>query len=129
MPDLTRNFPGGCHPRLVRLGVIPETPNKHMTPRLTFGDALAALKEGKRAAREGWNGKGMFIFLNKGSVASLPERDTTIEGISDHLFELGDDGTVTRLPNLNMRAASGSTVTGWLASQTDLLAEDWEILD
>ena len=100
-----------------------------MKERHTFGDALAALKEGKRAAREGWNGKGMFIYLNRGSVAVLPERDTTIEGISDHLFELGDNGTVTRLPNLNMRAATGSTVTGWLASQTDLLAEDWEILD
>ena len=38
-------------------------------------------------------------------------------------------GTITRLPNLNMRAATGSTVTGWLASQTDILAEDWVDLD
>ena len=100
-----------------------------MQPKKTFGDIIAALKEEKRAAREGWNGKGMFIFLNKGSTPTLPDRDSTIEGISANLFELGDNGTVTRLPNINMRAATGSTVTGWLASQTDMLAEDWEILD
>lgn len=94
----------------------------------SFGDALEALKKGYRIARKGWNGKGMFIYLNKGSTPSLPSRETTIEGISDHLFELGDDDTVTRLPNINMQAATGSIVMGWLASQTDILAEDWEIL-
>lgn len=96
---------------------------------LTFGQAIEALKAGKAVARSGWNGKGMFLFLNKGSASALPDRGTTIEGISDHLFDLGDDGTVTRLPNINMRAASGSTVTGWLASQADLLAEDWTIIE
>ena len=95
----------------------------------TFGQALAALKEGRRVARRGWNGKGMFIYLNKGSAASLPECGSAIEGISSDLFEWGDDGTLTRLPNINMQAATGSVVTGWLASQTDLLAEDWETLD
>ncbi|MCW1885523.1 DUF2829 domain-containing protein [Luteolibacter flavescens] len=96
--------------------------------RGTFGDAVEALKQGKRVARMGWNGKGMFLWLNKGITDSLPSRETHIDGVSDHLFDLGDDGVVTRLPNVNMRAATGSTVTGWLASQTDILAEDWEIL-
>jgi hypothetical protein len=101
-----------------------------MTPRKTFGDVIAALKEGKRAAREGWNGKGMFIYLNKGSRAEPMNAGDLCEGIPfDGMFEQGDTGTVTRLPNINMRAATGSTVTGWLASQTDMLAEDWEILD
>ena len=102
--------------------------NENKVGGLSFGEALEYLKNECRIARAGWNGKGMFIYLNKGSTTSLPSRETTIEGISDHLFELGDDDTVTRLPNINMRAASGSTVTGWLASQTDILAEDWEIL-
>jgi hypothetical protein len=96
---------------------------------LTFGDAIAALKKGARVARAGWNGKGMFIYLKKGSAAEHePVNPSQIEGIDSHLFDKGDTGTVTRLPNINMRAATGSTVTGWLASQTDILSEDWEIV-
>lgn len=101
-----------------------------MNNTLTFGQALEALKKGHCIARAGWNGKGMFVSLNKGSSEFLsPGRTETIEGVSETLFDLGDTGTVTRLPKLNMRAASGSTVTGWLASQTDLLAEYWIDLD
>lgn len=102
--------------------------NKKKVGGLSFGDALEALKKGYRIARKGWNGKGMFLYLNKGSVATMPQDGSTIEGIDSDLFELGDTGTVTRLPNINMRTASGSTVTGWLASQTDMLAEDWEMI-
>lgn len=102
-----------------------------MSEYLPFGAAIEALKQGKRVSREGWNGKGMFVYLNRGSVDDsdgLPEAPRTIDGVSALLFDLGDRGTVTRLPNINMRSASGSTVTGWLASQTDLLAEDWTVL-
>lgn len=101
-----------------------------MNTTLNFGQALEVLKQGHCIARAGWNGKSMFIYLNKGSSEILsPTRSGTVEGVSEALFDLGMTGTVTRLPNLNMRAASGSTVTGWLASQTDLLAEDWIDLD
>lgn len=91
----------------------------------SFSDALQAVKEGKRISREGWNGKNMFVYLNKGSVENRESENFLVEGIKANLFEASDNGTVTRLPNLNMHSASGSTVTGWLASQTDLLAEDW----
>lgn len=107
-----------------------------MKSHLTFSEALEAAKQGKRISREGWNGKGMFVSLNKGSCnfesvqgVPSPESITHIEGIKREHFEHGDTGTVTRLPNLDMKAATGSTVRGWLASQTDLLAEDWCILD
>lgn len=96
---------------------------------MDFGKALQALKEGEAVARAGWNGKGMFLFLNKGSRdTSMTLASPYVEGIDHRLFEAGDNGTITRLPNINMRAATGSTVTGWLASQTDMLAEDWEII-
>lgn len=98
---------------------------------LTFGHAVDQLKKGATIARKGWNGKGMFLFLNTGSHDAKPpamERGELIDGIRPDLFEKGDTGTVTRLPNINMRAASGATVTGWLASQTDILAEDWTIV-
>lgn len=101
---------------------------------LNFGEAIAALKAGYAVARQGWNGKKMFVFLQRGSFDSenlmvWPNTFLFIEGIDARLFDKGDVGTVTRLPNLNMRAASGSTVTGWLASQTDILAEDWVVLN
>lgn len=97
---------------------------------LSFGKAIEAAKEGKTIARSGWNGKGMFVYVNKGnfSLSEGEEIPEYIEGLSSHLFEKGPEGTVTRLPNLNMKSATGSTVTGWLASQTDILAEDWMIL-
>lgn len=110
---------------------------------MNFGQAVEALKSGQRVAREGWNGKNMFLTLNRGSVdlefvqktGTIKVVDTgnglshvLIEGVQHILFERGDENTVTRMPNINMRAASGSIITGWLASQTDILAEDWVIL-
>lgn len=98
--------------------------------RMTFGDAMHMLKTGAapRVAREGWNGKGMFIYLNEGSVDRRNPTGTHIDGVSEHLFHSGDRGTGTRLPNINMRSASGATVTGWLASQADMLADDWTVV-
>lgn len=95
---------------------------------MKYGDALEHLKRGGSVARAGWNGKGMFVYLNKGSVAEA-NRFELIGGVHSSLFETGARGTVTRMPNFNMRAADGSIVTGWLASQTDMLAEDWVIAD
>lgn len=105
-----------------------------------FGAAVGHLKAGRRVARSGWNGKGMFIWLNKGALdgdllgfrpGEQPSygHPSTIDGISVGLFEAHPAGVVCRLPNINMRAASGTTVTGWLASQTDMLAEDWMLVE
>jgi len=100
----------------------------HQIDALTFGQALEALKAGHAIARAGWNGKRMFVYLNRGSVCGDSIADV-IDGVDRSLFDDGDTGTTTRLPNINMRAASGATVTGWLASQTDMLAEDWTVVD
>ena len=107
---------------------------------MNFGKAIELIKQGHRVARSGWNGKRMFIYLNKGSfphdlLGFGPDEDpvaghpSTIDGISLGLFTSGGRDTVTRLPNINMRSASGTIVTGWLASQTDMLAEDWDIAE
>jgi hypothetical protein len=95
---------------------------------MDFGQAIRLLKQGKRVARAGWNGKGMFLWLNKGSTDGDNIADQ-IDGVDRSLFDTGDTGTVTRLPNINMRSASNCTVTGWLASQTDMLAEDWDVVE
>ena len=91
------------------------------------------LKNDKCVAREGWNGKNMFLWLNKGNKDRTENHPDAMEahlteGIQSRLFQNGDKGTVTRLPNINMQAATGSVVAGWLASQTDMLAEDWCIV-
>ena len=95
---------------------------------MNFGEAIEALKSDKRIARAGWNGKGMFVYLNKGSTPGYI-KSPRLNGVDTHLFDIGDADTIVRMPNLNMKAADGSTVTGWLASQTDMLAEDWVVLD
>ena len=99
------------------------------TNLLNFGEAIEALKNGKSISRLGWNGKNMFIYLNKGSLPNDLLWAGDYEGISLNLFNNGDNGTIARLPNINMRTANGSILTGWLASQTDILANDWTILD
>lgn len=108
--------------------------------RLPFSHALESLKRGCRIARAGWNGKGMFLFLVKGSIdhtllgfapgeEPAPDHPSTMDGISIGLFSChGDTGTVTRLPCIGMKTASGATLHGWLASQSDMLARDWQIL-
>lgn len=98
---------------------------------LNFGQALEWIKLGQRVQRIGWNGKGMFVYLNMGSVdlSTMPPGLLFIDGIRTDLFVEGDKDTVTRLPNLNMHSATGATVTGWLASQTDVLAEDWQVVE
>ncbi|GAB3975863.1 hypothetical protein GCM10028806_34370 [Spirosoma terrae] len=103
---------------------------------MNFGKALEAAKQGARIARAGWNGKRMFVFLEKGSSVwdaqngeFLHQLEDKIEGVSTSLYNRGADGSATRLPHLNMYSATGATVIGWLASQTDMLAEDWQILE
>ena len=86
-----------------------------MTP-LTFGDAIAALKDGKRVARKGWNGKGMFLFLVPGSTFKVNRQP---------LLAIYPEGTEVKYQaHIDMKTATGEIVP-WLASQTDLLANDW----
>lgn len=89
---------------------------------MNFGQAIEALKEGKKVCRSGWNGKGMFIYLQQGSkVSGTLMRN---EAIRDYF----GNNPVVISPHIDMKAADGSLVIGWLASQTDMLAEDWEIV-
>jgi hypothetical protein len=93
-----------------------------------IGYAVNALKEGKRVAREGWNGKGMFLFLLPAGNA-LPTtiiHDKALRAVIES--ELQGD-TFDALASVRMFTADKKILTGWLASQSDLLAEDWVILD
>ena len=90
---------------------------------MNFGQAIENLKQGKKVARKGWNGKGMFITLQNGSE---------VEGNNmrnEPAKKYYGDCKAKICPHIDMKAADGSYVVGWLASQTDMLAEDWDIID
>lgn len=87
------------------------------TTGMNFGLAVEALKKGKRVARRGWNGKGMFLFLVPGSNFKVNRAP---------LLGIYPEGTeIDYCPHVDMRTADGKIVP-WLASQTDVLADDWE---
>lgn len=83
----------------------------------SFSVALEALKRGERVARAGWNGKGMFLFLVPGSTFKVSRAP---------LLGIYPEGTEIKYhPHVDMKTAQGDIVP-WLASQTDLLANDWQ---
>lgn len=91
---------------------------------MDFGKAIEALKKGKKVARKGWNGKGMYLWL-------MPATSVKSEWCKEpHLKELADanGGEIEALGTIRMLTADKKILTGWLASQTDILSEDWEIV-
>ena len=83
---------------------------------MNFGQAIEKLKEGKKVARKGWNGKGMFLFIVKPIMPNPSNHTVNTLGmfINDSIC---------------MKTAQDEIVVGWLASQTDMLAEDWGVVD
>ena len=85
----------------------------------SFNVALDALKEGQLVAREGWNGKSMFLLLVPGSTFIVNRHP---------LLGIFSEGTTIKYhSHIDMKTATGEIVP-WLASQSDLLAEDWKII-
>ena len=91
---------------------------------LNFGDAIAALKKGRRVSREGWNGKGMYLWLMP--AATVPAEHCKEPGLK--ALAEANGGSIEALGSIRMLTADKKVLTGWLASQTDILAEDWTIL-
>lgn len=92
----------------------------------SFGQALAAIKDGHRVARAGWNGKGMWIAYSPGS-ASLPA--SGFWSPANQKFAEENGGTAEVLPCITFKTADNKILMGWLASQTDMLATDWTLID
>ena len=78
---------------------------------MNFGDAITYLKLGYKVARKGWNGKGMFLILEKGIVVKHTKQEK-----------------INILPHIDMHTVQGDILCGWSASQTDMLSEDWEVV-
>ena len=88
----------------------------------SFGDAINFLKAGKKVARKGWNGKGMFLVLCPGS--EVPADHMRVKPDKKFYQQEGRTSVIIA-PHIDLKAADGTYVTGWLASQTDMLADDW----
>lgn len=110
----------------------------------SFGQAIESAKHGLLITRKGWNGKGMFVFMRPADelhvsfvandIKSLPQRVKDYykqDCVDDNgqPIELDADDKVKFTSYLCMKAADGTIVNGWLASQTDMLAEDWVLFD
>ena len=116
-----------------------------MVENLSFGAALEVAKAGGRIARQGWNGKGMFVFMRPADelnisfvvdkVKSLPDsvkkyfEQDILDEFGQRIEVIEESDTVKFTAYLCMKAADGTIVNGWLASQTDMLSNDWCALD
>ena len=85
---------------------------------MNFGVALALLKTGSRVRRDGWNGPDQYIYLVAGSNFKVNREPL--------LSMFGEGHKMTYQPHIDMITQQGSAVP-WLASQTDVLAEDWVV--
>ena len=93
---------------------------EHRKQNRSFGWAIEQLKAGNKVCRAGWNGKGMFLFLVAGStfqVSRPPLNQFYLEGT-----------TINYRSHIDMRTVDGEIVP-WVASQTDVLADDWMLVD
>lgn len=100
----------------------PDGPTDH-----NFGYAVEALKRGHRVSRAGWNGKGMFLFLlpAQDGIPTKVIHDPALRSVIEE--QTGGD-TFDALGSIRMFTADKKILTGWLASQSDILAEDWVII-
>ena len=95
------------------------------TDGLTFGEAIEALKAGFKVARAGWNGKGMWLIMVPGTpTAHLADGTPYKKALEDDTCEI--------LPHIDMWTVNAdgrrAMLPGWVASQTDMLSDDWQVL-
>lgn len=111
-----------CKPHIfaatyLAVGVAPD--------RFDFAEAVRLIKRGLKVARQGWNGKGMWIALSPGCERLDAAK---VWSPAARSFVAGRGGNVTFRPNIIMKTADDEIVP-WVASQTDMLAEDWVLAD
>jgi hypothetical protein len=89
---------------------------------MTFGAAIEAMKAGKKVSRAGWNGKGMWLILVQGTA------DAVLRPETPYAKALNLDSCQI-LPHIDMWTVNAdgrrAMLPGWVASQTDMLSEDW----
>lgn len=97
---------------------------------MTFGLAIEAAKKGLKIARKGWNGKDMFVvFMSPMCLPPFSDQSTNRK-VNDRTAKwIGEDTSLDSLGYFAMFTADKKWQPGWLASQADMLADDWMIVD
>lgn len=97
-----------------------EVPTGGELVHFDFGEALRLLKQGKKVARKGWNGKGQFVYY-------VPA-DRYVAKTEAAKSVMDKDGKVSYRAYLALKTAQGDIAT-WVPSISDCLAEDWEVVE
>lgn len=97
---------------------------------MNFGYAIEAMKKGHKVTRtKGWNGKAMFVVMMP--PLKLPPFNTQEPGprVNDRTAKfIGEDQALDCQPYAAMYNAQKQWIPGWVASQSDMFADDWEIV-
>ncbi len=96
---------------------------------MNFGQAIEALKEGKKVAREGWTGKGLFIFMQVPATITediIPKMQSLPQSVKDEFAKRG--GSIS-YSNQMALVNPNNSINGWAPSSSDTLAEDWIIVE
>lgn len=88
---------------------------------MNFGEAIEALKQGKKVNRSGWNGKGMYLWLKPATIIKSEWcKDPILKEIVDN-----NGGEAEALGTICMKTADNKILTGWSPNQIDMLSDDW----
>jgi hypothetical protein len=104
---------------------------------MTFGLAVEALKKGHKIARKGWNGKGLFVFMQVPSTIAIdivPKMQSLPKSVKDEFenrFQSVRDTKFATINYSNQMALVNpdNSINGWAPSASDTLAEDWIIVE
>lgn len=97
--------------------------NNNENAEFSFGTAIELLKQGKKVSRKGWNGKDMFVVYQRGYPEGIPCNKQTADAFG---YKEGD--LFKCAPYLQLKCVDGTHVM-WLASVSDILTNDWYIVD
>lgn len=94
--------------------------------KFSFGHAIELAKRGNKIARAGWNGKNMFVVYMEPLLLPPFNTTDTLRKVNDRTAKfIGEDKPLNCQPYFAMYNAQEQWIPGWLASQSDMLAEDW----
>lgn len=126
---LVEYLDGGANNHSKHLGYISWSPEEQFdnayrkTDGISFGLAIEALKKDLKVCRAGWNGKGMWLVLAAGTDGKVIAMSILSDYAKAGIKEICID------PHIDMYTAQGTMQPGWLASQAEMLADDWMIVE
>ena len=94
---------------------------------MTFGETLIALQDGKKVAREGWNGKNMFLILNGGYT--VLNKDARPGHLDESFLNSQGVSSLNICPHIDMWTAQKELSVGWRPTNVDMFTNDWKIID